>query len=115
MHRPLKHALPLPIQRPHIPTPNPVLPIVNLKRRVRVAIRRGRHPSRQTPQRGAQDAVREVVAGRVLRVDLDRGAAGYEVLVAVLEEAVAGVVDVFGDEGCDVFEGGGVLVGLVGG
>lgn len=109
MHRPLKHALPLPIQRPHIPTPNPVRPIVNLKRRVRVAIRRGPHPSRQTRQRGAQDAVREVVVGGVLGVDLDRGAGGYEELVAVREEAVAGVVDVFGDEGGDAFEGGGVL------
>lgn len=119
MPRPLKHALPLGVHGPHIPTPDPVRPVIDLERRVRVRVDGGGHPGVQAAEGGREDGVGEVVRGRVLGVDLDGGAAGEEVAGAVREGpatvvAVGVVVDVLGDEVGDALEGGGV-VGFRGG
>lgn len=114
MPRPLKHALPFPVHGPHIPTPDPVRPVIDLERRVRVRVDGGGHPGVQAAEGGREDGVGEVVRGRVLGVDLDGGAAGEEVAGAVREGpatvvAVGVVVDVLGDEVGDALEGGGVV------
>ena len=115
MSRALKHTPPLRVHGPNIPATNPVLPIVDLKRRVRVPV--CSHPDAQAADGGAGEAVGEVVIVCVFDFDLDVGGGGGVVLDSPGDGAVAVVVDVGFYVGDCGEEGGGVLVrvGLLGG
>ena len=90
---------PILVHRSYIAIPNLVLPIINLKHSIRVAVLRIRHPGIQPLHRHPENSPRQMMPAGILGVDENaRAGVGY-VLVTIRDRTVAVGSDVHVDEG----------------